>query len=62
VERRPSKRPERFMRDVRASMGMLKRDMLMVDGRCGLKQQGKDTRRVQWTFKVCARVAREVQG
>lgn len=31
VLRRPSKRPERFTRDVSASMGMLKRDMM--DGR-----------------------------
>jgi hypothetical protein len=31
VLRRPSKRPERFTRDVRASMGMLKRDMMLVD-------------------------------
>jgi hypothetical protein len=30
VLRRPSKRPERFTRDVRASMGMLKRDMTLV--------------------------------
>jgi len=28
VLRKPSKRPEKFIRDVRASMGMLKRDMV----------------------------------
>jgi hypothetical protein len=32
VLRRPSKRPPRFTRDVRASMGMLKRDMMPVRG------------------------------
>jgi hypothetical protein len=32
VERRPSKRPPMFILDVRASMGMLKRDMMEERG------------------------------
>lgn len=40
VLRKPSKRPPRFTLDVRASMGMLKRDMMLVEfevawGGCG---------------------------